>query len=109
MSANSSERTDPRPRTPNTPEEWIEEAKQNDTVVMLEAEEQTVFVAHVETDEFERGYKWKANSIDPESGARTNSFATHENLIKRWFDEAVPGGRAWTMDWEETPLERDTV
>lgn len=100
--------TDPRPRMPNTPEEWMEKAEQEDVVVMLEAENQTVFVAHVETDEFSRGYKWKSNGIDPESGYRANSFSTGQRLIERWFNEAVPRGRAWTLDWDETPLERES-
>lgn len=103
--ASDRENIDVRPRLPDTPEEWKQAAEEEDVVVMLEAEEQAVFVAHVETDEFERGYKWIANSIDPESGLRSNSFATHENLIDRWFREAVPNCGAWKMDPDETPLE----
>lgn len=107
-SASSSQRIDQRPLTPDTVDEWMQKAEEKDVVVMLEADEQTVFVAKVESDEFDRGYRWKANSIAPDSGARSNSFSTHENLVKRWFTEAVPRSRAWTMDWDETPLERDS-
>lgn len=102
-------RTDPRPLTPDTPSEWMELAAREERPIMLEASGQTVFVARVQTDEFADGYKWIANCIDPESGARKNSFATHESLIERWFGEAVSRGRAWGMEWDETPLERDSA
>lgn len=104
MSSEPADGTDPRPRTPSTPDEWMEKTAEEDVVVLLEAADQTVFVARVESGEFDRGYRWVSNSIDPESGYRTNSSSTHENLIRRWFEEAVPRARAWTMDPDETPL-----
>lgn len=94
---------DRRPRTPDTVEEWMDYARNNYEVLMLEAEEQTVFVYYHETDGFDRGYTWVSNSIDPQSGVRADSY-THENLIERWFREAVPRSRVWAFNRGETPL-----
>ena len=95
---------DPRPRTPDTPEEWMAKVREENGAVMLEADDQTVFVAYVKSDKFDgQEGTWVGNSIDHESGYRTNAYST-ESLVETWFHEAVPRGRAFEMDVERTPL-----
>lgn len=94
---------DDRPRFPDTVEDWKQVAKDEDVALMLEVEEQTVFVAHVEADDFESGEKWISNGITV-TGGRVNSFATGEGLIDRWFREAVAKSRLWKLDPADTPL-----
>lgn len=100
----SEEPTDDRHQFPDTVAEWKQVAKDEDVALMLEAEEQAVFVAHVETEEFETGEKWISNGVT-ETGGRANSFATGEELIDRWFREAVANSRLWRLDPADTPLE----
>lgn len=95
---------DNRPRFPDDVDGWIAFAKTEADVVMLDAENQTVFVHYFESDEFDRGWTWVANGVN-EAGRRSNSYAT-DNLVRRWFEEALGTGhgQAYPMDLDEAPI-----
>lgn len=96
----------PRHGIHDTPEEWIEAAKELDKVVLLDTENDAVFAYYVETDEFDDGYTWRTNAIDPDTGRRVTAH-TSDGLVERRFEEAVSKHRAFLLDPEETPLRED--
>lgn len=95
---------DRRHRLPSDVDGWIAFAKTEADVLMLDADDQTVFVHYHETDEFDRGWTWVANSVN-EFGRRSMSYPT-DNLVRRWITEAVskPLAQAYPMDLDETPI-----
>jgi hypothetical protein len=93
----------PRLGVSDVPEEWIEYAKETGDVLLLGTDKQVVFVQYVESEQFGDGYTWATDSVQSESGRRSDSWAT-DSLVERWFSEAASRHNVWPMDIDETPL-----